>query len=86
MSDYPDPADIHSQAARQCGAIRKLKEGYGFIAADDGKDYFFHWTAMQRTSKNFRDLAVQERVEFVLIDIIVDGVKKKRAIEVRVIE
>ena len=83
---YPNPSEISDPSLRKQGAIRKLKEGYGFIAADDGNDYFFHWTAMQRTGKNFKDLAIQERVEFTLIDADVDGVKKKRAIEVRVLD
>lgn len=64
------------------GSIRKLKEGYGFIAGDDGQDYFFHWTAMQITSKNFRELQVQERVEFTPID---GKNGRTRAIEIRTI-
>lgn len=53
---------------RQRGAIRALKVGYGFIAGDDGHDYFFHWSAMDKDGKNFRDLSVQERVEFSLTE------------------
>jgi cold shock CspA family protein len=64
------------------GKVRKLKEGYGFIAGDDGRDYFFHWTAMQQTSKNFRELAVLDRVEFTTVG---NGSKGPRAIEIRVI-
>lgn len=66
----------------QRGKVRKLKEGYGFIAGDDGLDYFFHWTSMQQTSKNFRELLVLDRVEFTIIK----GDKGPRAIEVRVID
>lgn len=76
---------------RITGSIRKLKEGYGFIAGDDGKDYFFHWSAMERTGKNFRELAIQERVEFSIVEVS-DGVQghekdntKWRAVQVRVL-
>jgi len=64
------------------GAVRKLKDGYGFIAGDDGNDYFFHWSAMIVGSKNFRDLIVQERVDFSCIKT---SEGKLRAISVRVI-
>jgi cold shock protein len=50
------------------GKVRKIKEGFGFIAGDDGRDYFFHWTALQRTTKNFRDLALLDRVEGSVIE------------------
>ena len=65
----PSFVSTHSSDTRITGAIRKLKEGYGFIAGDDGKDYFFHWSAMERTGKNFRDLALQERVEFNIVEV-----------------
>jgi cold shock CspA family protein len=85
MSDYPNPSQI--SAVRLTGAIRKLKEGYGFIAGDDGQDYFFHWSAMERTGKNFRDLAVQERVEYCVINVpSSEGTERKRAIQVRVLD
>ena len=69
------------QQVRQTGSIRKLKEGYGFIAGDDGENYFFHWSAMELTSKDFRDLAVRERVSYHIIS----GPLGPRAIMVRVI-
>lgn len=67
---------------RITGAIRKIKpdKGYGFIAGDDGLDYFFHWSAMEMTSKNFRDLKLQERVDFFPITI-AEG--KRRATQIR---
>jgi cold shock CspA family protein len=71
-------------AERTTGAIRKLKEGYGFIAGDDGRDYFFHWSAMERTGKNFRDLSLQERVEFCIVKFMQSGQEKYRAVQVRV--
>jgi Cold shock proteins len=74
-----------SSNSRITGAIRKLKEGYGFIAGDDGKDYFFHWSAMERTGKNFRDLAIQERVEFNVVEIHGSSETKWRAVGVRVL-
>jgi len=79
---YPAPDKI---APRLTGAIRKLKEGYGFIAGDDGQDYFFHWSAMERTGKNFRDLAIQERVDFNLIEVDTPEGKRRRAVGVRVV-
>lgn len=69
-------------ATRMTGAVRKLsKDGYGFIAADDGQDYFFHWSACDVSSKDFRALIVRERVSFVLTS----SPKGPRAIQVRVI-
>jgi cold shock protein len=75
----------HVANERTTGAIRKLKEGYGFIAGDDGRDYFFHWSAMEMTSKNFRDLTVQERVEFSVVQFEQAGQIKYRAVQVRVL-
>lgn len=76
-SPLPEPEEV-----RETGAIRKLKEdGYGFIAGDDGRDYFFHWSAMEMTSKNFRELKVQERVTF----LVINGSKGPRAVQVRVL-
>jgi cold shock protein len=62
------------------GVVRKLKDGYGFIAGYDGLDYFFHWTAMQQNTKNFRELAVGDRVTFESLA----GPKGPRAIEIHV--
>lgn len=82
---HTESTSTHSSNTRITGAIRKLKEGYGFIAGDDGKDYFFHWSAMERTGKNFRDLAVQERVEFSIVEVHEHGETKWRAVQVRVL-
>lgn len=49
---------------RLTGSIRALKQGFGFIAGDDGSDYFFHWSAMDVSSTDFRDLVIRERVSF----------------------
>jgi len=65
----------------QSGVIRKLREGYGFIAGNDGIDYFLHWTVMQQGTKTFRELKIGDRVEFLGID----APKGPRAIEVLVV-
>jgi len=67
---------------RLTGAIRKLKDSFGFIAGDDGRDYFFHWSTMERTGKNFRELVIQERVSFLLAE----SDRGPRAVQVRVID
>jgi len=71
------------EAARQEGSIRKIKQdrGFGFIAGDDGQDHFFHWSGMEETTKNFRELEIQDRVSFIAIN----GDKGPRAICIRVI-
>lgn len=71
------------EAVRQEGSVRKIKQdrGFGFIAGDDGQDHFFHWSGMEKTTKNFRELEVQDRVSFVAIT----GDKGPRAICIRVI-
>lgn len=68
-------------STRLRGGVRRLKEGFGFIAGDDGVDYFFHWTAMEKTSKPFLDVEVRDRVEF---DIAI-GPKGPRAVGIRVL-
>ena len=47
------------------GTIKKLvpDRGFGFIAAEDGVEYFFYRTALDR-SLNFEALQGGERVEF----------------------
>lgn len=83
--EYPRPVIIHREdGVRLTGAVRKLKQdrGFGFIAGDDGRDHFFHWSGMEKTSRNFRELEVQDRVSFVCVE----GDKGPRAICIRVIE
>ena len=46
------------------GELRKLKDGYGFIAGNDGIDYFFHWTGLSKFTKQFRYCKEGEKVEF----------------------
>ena len=83
--EYPRPVIVHKEdGARLTGSVRKLKQdrGFGFIAGDDGRDHFFHWSGMEKTSRNFRDLEVQDRVSFVCVE----GDKGPRAICIRVVE
>jgi cold shock protein len=84
-AEYPRPVIVHKEdGVRLTGSIRKLKQdrGFGFIAGDDGRDHFFHWSGMEKTSRNFRDLEVQDRVSFVCVE----GDKGPRAICIRVVE
>jgi CspA family cold shock protein len=47
------------------GTIKKLvsERGFGFIAAADGKEYFFHRSSLE-TAADFDRLIGGERVEF----------------------
>ena len=47
------------------GTIKKVvsDRGFGFIAADDGKEYFFHRSALD-SSLDFDRMTGGERVEF----------------------
>lgn len=49
---------------RMTGAVRTLKKGHGFIAGDDGVNYYLHWTAMRPDSIDFRKLRERERLDF----------------------
>lgn len=69
-----------TEAQRQNGVVRKLREGYGFIAGNDGVDYFLHWTQMVKGGKTFRELSLEDRVEFTPSR----ADKGPRALEVRV--
>ena len=62
------------------GRIKKVvaDRGFGFITADDGKDYFFHRNGLQ-LSLDFDRLAGGEQVEFE----IQQNPKGPRAVNVR---
>lgn len=47
------------------GTVKKVvsERGFGFIAADDGKEYFFHRSALAATI-DFDRLAGGEKVQF----------------------
>ena len=48
------------------GRVKKIRESYGFIAGDDGRDYFFHWASVKKHSqKDFRQLEMRDRVSFI---------------------
>ena len=64
------------------GLFRKLKNDYGFIAGDDGIDYFFHRTDLSKFTVAFRYCKEEQKVTFDplisergprAIDIKVDG-------------
>lgn len=42
------------------------QKGYGFIAGEDGKDVFVHYTAIQE--KGFKSLAPGQEVEFEVVE------------------
>jgi CspA family cold shock protein len=46
------------------GKICRLNKGFGFIEGEDGRDYFFHWSALDKFSKQFRNLQDGDKVEF----------------------
>jgi CspA family cold shock protein len=54
-----------SEGKMPTGTIKKLvsDRGFGFIAAEDGREYFFHRTGLD-PSVNFDSLAGGERVSF----------------------
>ena len=62
------------------GTIKKVvaDRGFGFITADDGKDYFFHRSGLD-SSLDFDRLSGGEKVEFE----IESGPKGPRAARVR---
>ena len=41
------------------------KKGYGFIAGDNGKDYFFHWSDIQ--AEGYKKAENNQRVTFEVI-------------------
>jgi CspA family cold shock protein len=63
------------------GTVKKVvsDRGFGFIAADDGKEYFFHRSALE-SSVDFDRLSGGEKVEFE----VETGPKGPRAARVRV--
>ena len=65
-------------AANTSGTIKRLTDkGFGFIAAEDGKEYFFHQSAIQ--GARYDDLREGQRVTF----SIGEGPKGPRAENVR---
>lgn len=73
---------MEAQSSRLQGSVRKLKSGFGFIAGDDGYDYFFHWSGMRKVAKDFRELEVRDRVEFAWKLSPEKGENKRRAFDI----
>jgi len=48
------------------GNIHKIiiDKGFAFAEGDDKRDYFIHWSALQRSSIAFRNLEIGMRMEF----------------------
>ena len=66
------------------GRIRRIKQGFGFVAGDDGNDYFFHRFGFRKDSiKQFHEVAEQDRLEFTPCQ---PDAKGPRAIEVIYLE
>lgn len=65
----------------ETGSIRKIKDGYGFIAGDTGVDFFFHWSGLSKFTKQIRALKEGERCEF---DVFVSE-RGPRAINIQII-
>ncbi len=55
------------------------KKGYGFIACENGKEYFVHFSGVQ--TEGFKSLVEKQEVEFELAN----GNKGEQAINVKVI-
>lgn len=62
------------------GTFRKLKQDYGFIAGEDGIDYFFHWSNLSKFTKQFRYCQEGEKVNFE-VEI---GERGPRAVNIKV--
>jgi cold shock CspA family protein len=61
--DNTDDQEVRDDR-RMMGKIARLNAGFGFIEGSDGRDYFFHWTELDKFSKQFRNLKEHESVEF----------------------
>lgn len=49
---------------RMNGKIVRLNQGFGFIEGEDGRDYFFHWTELDKFAIQFRNLRQGQSVDF----------------------
>jgi cold shock CspA family protein len=77
LAEHPEAGETTSEDARPCGTVAKYfdAKGYGFIAADQGGDLFFHISDCQ----GLPGLSPGMRVEF----DIAEGGKGPRALHVR---
>lgn len=50
--------------AKSTGKVKKFnkEKGYGFITAEDGKDYFFYYTSLNMSG--FKTVDIDAKVEF----------------------
>lgn len=63
------------------GTFRKIKLGYGFIAGNDGIDYFFHWSNLSKFTKQLRYCQEGEPVTFTVLI----GDRGPRAVDIEVV-
>lgn len=59
-----------TQTTGLTGTLRHMlyDRGFGFVEGSDGYDYFFHWTAVSRKCKQFRNLKEGDVVKFDIED------------------
>ena len=82
-----------TEQTKSKGKIIKVQKekGYGFIISPDHRfiKFFFHWTGLSQTTKNFTELNEGMNVEFLPIFPDVSETEQKRgprAIQIEVIE
>lgn len=61
---YIPPESEVREPRRMDGKIVRLNKGFGFIEGSDGRDYFFHWSEIDKFSKQFRNLKPNDAVNF----------------------
>jgi len=71
LADHPVLVGIKGSMldtlSRLRGRVRKVRadKGFGFVAGDDGVDYFFHHSTFKKsTTKQLKDLSIGDRIEF----------------------
>lgn len=47
------------------GIVKSLKQGFGFMQANDGLDYYFHWSELEK-GMPFAELVLGQTLEFVI--------------------
>lgn len=58
--------EANVEERRMSGKIVRLNsaKGFGFIEGEDNRDYFFHWTELDKFSRVFKSLKKDDPVEF----------------------
>lgn len=64
-TETPNGAESTAVGTVLKGSVKVLKQNYGFIQADDGLDYHFRWSELER-GLHFSDLVVGQVLEFVV--------------------